>query len=120
MLRLYGVLFHENNIDKIYRLASGVTRREHINDPQQSPRGVYTVLSLDSSNQDIKVELLEGADDIRDASDLNPNDSMRIRIMRDTMCIFVSFFQYFDNANTNETVILIQQGNGSRRHSSQL
>ena len=75
-LRLYGLPFHENNIDKLYRLASGVTKREHIDDPQQSPRGVYTMLSLDFNNQDIKVELPEGADDVGYASDLNPNDSM--------------------------------------------
>ena len=88
-LRLFGVLFLEQNTEKLYRLHTGPSKREHFDDPAQSCKGIYNLLCLDFNNNDLKVEMPEKALDVNEYyDDLNPNDESRIRITRD--CTYIT------------------------------
>jgi hypothetical protein len=65
----------------------GVNTREQLDDPNQHPKMIYTLLGLDFNNQEIQLDLPAAADDVDGFFDLNPNDDRRIRIVRD--CMFI-------------------------------
>ena len=84
-LRLFGLLFLEQNLDKLHRLSLGVTGREQLEDPDLLLKGLFQLLAMDYNNENVRVHLPLKASDITDAEIdyLDANDETRIRIQRD-------------------------------------
>ena len=84
-LRLFGLLFLEQNLDKLHRLSLGVTGREQLEDPDLLLKGLFQLLAMDYNNENVRVHLPLKASDINDAEIdyLDANDETRIRIQRD-------------------------------------
>ena len=91
-LRVFGLLFHEDNSDKLHRLSVGITSRNQLEDPELSLKGIFQLLALDFNNGGFYVSLPPKSLDLDedDLDELDPNDSARIRIKRDGMIIIVS------------------------------
>ena len=82
-LRLFGIIMAlDKNRHIIERIASGATRREHIDDPEYNPSMMFQYLCLDFNNESILVLLPSKAYDIMGIEELDANDSSRIKIYR--------------------------------------
>ena len=102
-IRLIGLLFIDNNSDKLYRLAQGVNNRQDIDDPALSPRAIFELLSLDFNNNEIILELPDEVMDIDGCEGLDPNDISRIRIKRDGKIFPI--FTFFIKTNLTQLCI---------------
>ena len=84
-LRLFGLLFHEDNSDKLHRLSIGITSRNQLEDPDLVLKGLFQLLALDFNNGDLYIQLPDKSTDLNedDLDDLDANDGERIPIKRD-------------------------------------
>ena len=94
-LRLFGLLFHEDNSDKLHRLSIGITSRNQLEDPELTLKGIFQLLALDFNNGDIWVTLPPKSTDHDkdDLEELDANDPKRMRIKRDGMHNLISNVQ---------------------------
>ena len=81
-LRLFGLLFHENNSNKLHRLSVGITSRNQLDDPSLQLKGLFQLIALDFNNGNLKISLPPKASDLDEweIDELDANDSSRIRI----------------------------------------
>ena len=91
-LRVFGLLFHEDNSDKLYCLSIGITSRNQLEDPKLTLKGIFQLLALDFNNGNIWVTLPPKSTDLNkdDLEELDANDPKRMRIKRDGTQIFIS------------------------------
>ena len=57
-LRLFGLLFHEDNSDKLHCLSIRITSCNQSEDPDLILKGLFQLLALDFNNGDFYVQLL--------------------------------------------------------------
>ena len=96
-LRLFGLLFLENNLDKLHRLSMGVTGRNQLEDPDLRLKGLYQLIAIDFNNDKIMIELPSKSSDIKvdELDDLDPNIETRIRIKRDGNYTHITRFNIY-------------------------
>ena len=95
-VRLFGIIMYLPEFRDIYqKLGEGVTSRYDIDSSELSVTQMFQNLAFFFNNTEIVVKLPEAAYDLQNIEDIDPNDSTRIRIHRDSMyyllCCMTSF-----------------------------
>ena len=80
------------------RLCGGVTARDALDDPALSLKRIFVEIAMAFNNEEVEVELPEGAYDIEYIHLLDPNDTDRIIIQRDRelyMVYYLCVIQFY-------------------------
>ena len=86
-VQLYGLIMAIPANCHIYQqLAEGCTKRRHLDDLVFHVKQIFQDLCLQFNDERVVVELPPDYYEMGDDSGINPNDTTRIRILRDCKC----------------------------------
>ena len=92
-LRVYGLIMSiEIHRDLFQRLAEGVSRRQHLDDPVYSLKQIFQTIAFAFNNEKIVLELPDESYDIVGHEEMDLNQLSRIKITRD--CKFVTRYLF--------------------------
>ena len=83
-LRIFGILMTQPDYrDHIQRLTEGVNSRAALDNPSLSLKQIFVEVALAFNNDEMIIQLPDGAMDLENIALLNANNPARIRIQRD-------------------------------------
>jgi len=96
-LRVYGLIMSiEIHRDLFQRLAEGVSRRQHLDDPVYSLKQIFQTIAFAFNNEKIVLELPDESYDIVGHEEMDLNQLSRIKITRDCKFVTRYLFNMYD------------------------